>query len=87
MVIVVAASLVLGALTSYAQGLLPGPLRPFANSASGWTVLTALIVWRIGERTLPSAVFGPGASSLSSSATPSPRNCAGSTTTRSLSQS
>lgn len=58
MVIVVVASLVLGALTSYAQGVLPGPLRPFANSASGWTVLTAFIVWRIGARTLPSAAFG-----------------------------
>jgi len=58
MVIVVVASLVLGALTSYAQGILPEPLRPFANSASGWTFLTALIVWRIGAGTLPSAVFG-----------------------------
>ena len=58
MVIVVVASLVLGALTSHAQGVLPGPLRPFANSASGWTVLIAFIVWRIGARTLPSAVFG-----------------------------
>jgi len=56
--IVVAASLMLGGLTSFAQGILPDQLRPFANSASGWTVLTALIVWRIGERTLPSVVFG-----------------------------
>ena len=58
LVIVVVASLVLGGLTSFAQEILPDPLRPFANSASGWTVLTALIVWRIAERTLPSAVLG-----------------------------
>jgi hypothetical protein len=46
--VVVAVSLVLGGLTSFAQGVLPDELRPLANSASGWTILTALIVWRVG---------------------------------------
>ena len=41
---VVGASLLLGALTSWAQGALPHALAPFANSPSGWTVLTALLV-------------------------------------------
>lgn len=57
-VAVVAASLVLGGATSFAQGLLPDPLRPLANSVSGWTLLTALIIWLLHERTAPSAVFG-----------------------------
>jgi len=43
--LVLGASLVLGGITHVAQGLLPDALRPFANSASGWTVLTALMVW------------------------------------------
>lgn len=41
---VVVASLLLGALTSWAQGVLPDALASFANSPSGWTVLTALLV-------------------------------------------
>lgn len=41
---VVATSLVLGGLTSPAQMLLPDALRPFANSSSGWTLLTALVI-------------------------------------------
>ncbi|MQW78004.1 hypothetical protein GHK92_19230 [Nocardioides sp. dk4132] len=41
---VVAASLLLGGLTSWAQGVLPDALASFANSPSGWTVLTALLV-------------------------------------------
>ena len=40
------ASFVLGGLTSYAQGLLPSDVRSFANSASGWTLITAgLVFW------------------------------------------
>lgn len=38
------ASFVLGGLTSYAQGFLPDVAAPFANSATGWTLLTALLV-------------------------------------------
>ncbi|WP_296602160.1 DUF6518 family protein [Nocardioides sp.] len=41
---VAGASLLLGALTSWAQGVLPDALASFANSPSGWTVLTALLV-------------------------------------------
>ena len=41
---VVSASLLLGGLTSWAQGALPAELSSFANSASGWTVLTVLLV-------------------------------------------
>lgn len=41
---IAAASLLLGALTSWAQGLLPDALASFANSPSGWTILTALLV-------------------------------------------
>lgn len=56
------ASFLLGGLTSYAQGFLPDAARPFANSASGWTVLTALLVaWFAGgprTRTWHAAVLG-----------------------------
>jgi hypothetical protein len=42
--VVTLASLLLGALTSWAQGVLPDALASFANSPSGWTVLTAALV-------------------------------------------
>lgn len=45
---VLAASLVLGGLTSWAQGFLPDWASPFANSASGWAVLTVALV--VGAR-------------------------------------
>lgn len=51
-------SVILGGLTSYAQTFLPDALAPFANSASGWTLLTALMVGLSRARTAPSAVFG-----------------------------
>jgi hypothetical protein len=38
--------------------VLPGVLRPLANSASGWTVPTALLVWALRERAVVSAVLG-----------------------------
>jgi hypothetical protein len=41
---VVVGSLVLGGLTSFAQGLLPDSLQSFANSPSGWTLLTAVMI-------------------------------------------
>lgn len=37
-------SFILGATTSYAQGFLPDALTSFANSPSGWTILTAVLV-------------------------------------------
>jgi hypothetical protein len=55
---VVAASAVLGGVTSYAQTFLPDALRSFANSASGWTLLTVLVVLACRARTAPSAFLG-----------------------------
>jgi hypothetical protein len=52
------AALLLGGLTSFAQGALPDALRPLANSASGWTIPTALLVWALRERAGVSAAFG-----------------------------
>ncbi|MBB5642723.1 DUF6518 family protein [Cryobacterium roopkundense] len=43
--VVAVASVILGGATSFAQGGFLGPLAPFANSSSGWTLLTALVVW------------------------------------------
>lgn len=57
-VAVAVVSLLLGAATFLAQGLLPDPLRPLANSASGWTLLTVLVVQLARARPLPSAVLG-----------------------------
>lgn len=51
-------SFLLGGLTSYAQGFLPDAFASFANSASGWTVLTAALVYWSRARTGPAAVLG-----------------------------
>lgn len=56
--VVLVASLLLGGATSWAQGFLPEPLTPFANSASGWTLLTALLVWSERRGTATSGVLG-----------------------------
>ena len=42
---VLAASLVLGGATAFAQAFLPEWFVSFANSASGWTVITAALVY------------------------------------------
>lgn len=42
---VAVASYVLGGLTSPAQKYLPEQISPFANSSSGWTSLTFLLIW------------------------------------------
>lgn len=60
MLVVLAVSFLLGGATSFAQGLLPGVLQPFANSASGWTILTAVLVWAIRRSLAASAVLGAG---------------------------
>lgn len=52
-VIVAVLSFVLGGLTFYAQGFLPDAAAPFANSSSGWTLLTAVLVF--GSRFRPAA--------------------------------
>ncbi len=58
MVVSLALALLLGFGTSYAQGFLPDAVSSFANSASGWTILTWLIVWAIRSRTGLSALLG-----------------------------
>lgn len=55
---IVAGSLVLGGLTSVAQGLLPDSLRSFANSPSGWTVLTVVLIATARVRLRAAAVLG-----------------------------
>lgn len=44
-IIVAVVSLFLGGLTSFAQGFLPHGVTSFANSPSGWTALTAVLVF------------------------------------------
>ncbi|MDP3892338.1 DUF6518 family protein [Nocardioides sp.] len=55
---VAGASLLLGGLTSWAQGVLPDALASFANSPSGWTVLTALLVAAVRPSLAWGAAFG-----------------------------
>jgi hypothetical protein len=55
---VMVVSLVLGGLTSFAQTFLPDAVRPFANSASGWTLLVALVVARSRPSLALGAVLG-----------------------------
>jgi hypothetical protein len=57
-VLVVIASLVLGAATFFAQGVFPDVISSFANSASGWTLVTVALVWLLHQRTWASAVLG-----------------------------
>ncbi len=56
--IVAAASLLLGAATFFAQGSLPDALRSFANSASGWTLVTVLLLNWIRVRAAVAALLG-----------------------------
>lgn len=51
-------SLLLGAATMLAQALLPDALGPLADSVSGWTLLTVLVVQLARARARPSAVLG-----------------------------
>ncbi|GAA3627433.1 hypothetical protein GCM10022223_50900 [Kineosporia mesophila] len=55
---VVASSFVLGAVTSFAQGFLPGVISSLANSASGWTIITVLLLLGFRAAPLPSALLG-----------------------------
>lgn len=52
------ASFLLGVLTFFAQGVLPDAWRSFANSASGWTLLAALLVFGSRVSTRLAAVLG-----------------------------
>lgn len=56
--LVLTSSLLLGGLTSWGQSALPAPLAPFANSASGWTIVTALLLWRIRSSPGATALLG-----------------------------
>lgn len=56
--IVIVASLVLGGLTSYAQGFLPPWVVSFANSLSGWTIPTVLLVWASKAKVKFAAALG-----------------------------
>ncbi len=51
-------SVVLGGLTSFAQTILPDAFRPFANSASGWTLLAFLLVYAGRARLLLGTILG-----------------------------
>jgi hypothetical protein len=55
---IVGGSLILGALTSFAQGVLPDWLRSFANSPSGWALLTVVMISLRRPRLLPAAGLG-----------------------------
>lgn len=57
-VVLLVASLALGALTSWAQGVLPNAWSPLANSPSGWTAATALLVAATRPGLGLGAVFG-----------------------------
>ncbi len=52
------ASFVVGVFTSYTQGALPDAWRSFANSATGWTLLTVLLVFAARASTRLAAVLG-----------------------------
>ena len=56
--VVAVSSFLLGAATFYAQGFLPGALTSFANSASGWTLVTVLLLTCIRVRAAVAALLG-----------------------------
>lgn len=54
---VVLASFAIGMLTFFAQGILPDALTSFANSASGWTLVTVLLLaWARASTPLAAAL-------------------------------
>lgn len=55
---VIVASVLLGGVTSWAQGFLPESLSSFANSSSGWMIITALLVWAVRRNVALSAFLG-----------------------------
>jgi hypothetical protein len=59
-VAVLMSSFALGAATSWAQGLLPSALESFANSPSGWTILTASCVMLARPTIFLGALLGAG---------------------------
>lgn len=58
---VVLASFAIGMLTFFAQGILPDALTSFANSASGWTLVTVLLLaWARASTPLAAALGAVG---------------------------
>lgn len=55
---IIVGSLVLGGLTSLAQGFLPDSLSSLTNSPSGWTLLTVVMISIPHPRLLPAACLG-----------------------------
>ncbi|MFD1712964.1 DUF6518 family protein [Amnibacterium flavum] len=56
--LILTAGLLLGGLTSWGQTVLPAAVAPFANSASGWTIVAVLLLWRIRGGPAASAFYG-----------------------------
>jgi len=56
--LIVTGALTVGGLTSWGQQLLPDALAPLANSASGWTLFTVLLLLRAGGGMRVSMVGG-----------------------------
>lgn len=56
--VVIIVSFLSGMLTFFAQGLLPDAVNSFANSASGWTLVTVLVLAWARVRTAFAAVLG-----------------------------
>jgi len=56
--LIVVASFAIGCLESWAQAFLPDALRPLSNSASGWTLVTALLLCWSRARVRTAAMLG-----------------------------
>lgn len=56
--IVLVGALLIGGLTSPAQGVLPDWLRSLANSAGGWSMFTFLLVWLSRAKPRLGAILG-----------------------------
>ncbi len=57
-VVVTAASFLAGALTAWAQTVLPYELFFLANSASGWILVMVALLWSVREHPLIAALLG-----------------------------
>ncbi|MWV48857.1 hypothetical protein GRS96_06145 [Rathayibacter sp. VKM Ac-2803] len=58
LVVALVGGLLLGGLTSFLQGALPGSLSSFANSCGGWSMLVFALVRLGGARPVPAALLG-----------------------------
>lgn len=62
--VVVIASFLSGVGTFFAQGFLPDAVTSFANSASGWTLVTVLLLWWARVHTALAALLGAASFAL-----------------------